>query len=205
MLEFTGERVIPGRMSDSRDLQAHYARYLFAMHPWALRKNVLDAACGVGFGSELLATVANKVIGVDISQEAIEYARRYHRPRVTENCQFLIGDVTKIGSNWPTLHNWADLVVSFETIEHLTEPDAFLEQVYLMLRPGGTLLVSAPENSGSKFHVRDYTLGDLADLVSVRFRVDVSYVQDLGFETHIAKGVAAVSEHPTWILRAVKP
>src|ERR1700731_1170167 len=72
-VEFTGERVIPGQVND--DLWSeHVARYAFARR-YADGKRVLDAGCGTGYGSAELAQSAAAVTGVDISADAIEYAR----------------------------------------------------------------------------------------------------------------------------------
>src|SRR5215831_13097507 len=73
LAEFTGERLIPGEV-DIDLLNEHMARYTFAMR-LARGKRVLDAGCGAGYGSAVLAEVAEHVTGVDIAADAIEYAR----------------------------------------------------------------------------------------------------------------------------------
>ena len=73
MVEFTGERVIPGQVND--DLWSeHVARYAFASR-FADGKRVLDAGCGAGYGSAELAQSALQVTGLDIAHDAVEYAR----------------------------------------------------------------------------------------------------------------------------------
>src|SRR6202453_1161289 len=73
LVEFTGERVIPGQVND--DLWSeHVARYAFARR-YAQGKRVLDAGCGTGYGSAELAQAANEVMGVDVAANAIEYAK----------------------------------------------------------------------------------------------------------------------------------
>src|SRR5580698_5397181 len=72
LVEFTGERVIPGHVND--DLWSeHVARYAFARR-YVDKQRVLDAGCGTGYGSAELAQSATDVVGVDIAAGAIEYA-----------------------------------------------------------------------------------------------------------------------------------
>ena len=74
MAEFTGERLIPGEV-DVDLLNEHMARYAFAAR-LARGKRVLDAGCGAGYGSAELAQTATSVVGVDVAEEAVEFARR---------------------------------------------------------------------------------------------------------------------------------
>src|SRR5262249_57123529 len=81
LAEFTGERVIPGQV-DIDLLNEHIARYAFAAR-LARGKRVLDAGCGAGYGSAELARWAQSVTGVDVSCEAIDFAREnYPLPNV---------------------------------------------------------------------------------------------------------------------------
>src|SRR5262245_17487123 len=107
-LEWTGERYLP-EIGGNIQLE-HMHRYLLARE-LALDRRVLDIACGEGFGSDLLASVAAQVVGVDISLEVIQHAnRQYRRP----NLEFSVGTCAAI----PLTDHSVDLVVSFETIEH---------------------------------------------------------------------------------------
>src|SRR5881398_401803 len=82
LAEFTGERLIPGEV-DVDLLNEHMARYHFAVR-LARAKRVLDAGCGAGYGSAELADVAERVTGIDIAAEAMEYARaHYARPNLS--------------------------------------------------------------------------------------------------------------------------
>ena len=110
---FTGERFLPGCTGEIA--YEHWHRYAFARQ-FVKDKRVLDAACGEGYGSAVLGTVAASVVGVDIDKDAVaEAGRRYGRPPevsfVEESCTALsLPDAS------------FDVVVSFETIEHV--PDA---------------------------------------------------------------------------------
>ena len=72
-MEFTGERLVPGKVDLELETE-HMNRYIFAKS-LVNDKNVLDAACGTGYGSAILAERAQKVFGIDISKEAILYAK----------------------------------------------------------------------------------------------------------------------------------
>lgn len=116
-------------------------------------KMVLDAACGCGYGSALLADAGARVVGVDKSQEAIDFARAaWARPRL----QFYQADL--MYSELPRV----DVAVSFETVEHLKRPKLFLRE--LSLRGVRRLFVSVPNEDvfpyspeANRFHFRHYT------------------------------------------------
>ena len=102
-------------------LAEHLARYNFAL-PYCKNKSVLDAACGSGYGSKKIAVEgeALSVVGVDVDPEAVQYAR-------DEYC--VNAEVYDLESEFPK-GNY-EVIVSFETIEHLENPDFFLSQVAL--------------------------------------------------------------------------
>jgi SAM-dependent methyltransferase len=135
LVEFTGERVIPGQVND--DLWSeHVARYAFARR-YADGKRVLDAGCGTGYGSAELAQSAAAVTGVDISADAIEYASAsYPLPGLS----FLESSCISV----PLPPESFDFVVAFEVIEHLTEYRAFLDECARVLTREGLLIVSSP-------------------------------------------------------------
>lgn len=138
MVEFTGERVVPGQVNV--DLWSeHLARYAFARR-YADGKRVLDAGCGTGYGSGELALAASSVIGIDFSMDAIAFARlHYPLPRVT----FLAGSCTSL----PFPSASFDLAVAFEVIEHLENYRAFIQESARILAPGGLFIVSSPNKS----------------------------------------------------------
>ena len=135
-LAFTGERYhpeVPREMA-----YEHWHRYAFAME-LARGRRVLDAACGEGYGSALLVRTASSVLGVDLSAEAIAHASsRYVHPRLRfEQADVLALDAVPDAS--------VDLVVSFETLEHLAEHDALLACFSRVLTPDGLLVISTPD------------------------------------------------------------
>jgi 2-polyprenyl-3-methyl-5-hydroxy-6-metoxy-1,4-benzoquinol methylase len=99
-------------------LSLHQIRYEFAK-PCCVSKNVLDVACGMGYGAYLLAEAARQVTGIDFDQATIEYAHRYYK---RSNLAYLVGDAMAL----PFPKASYDTVVSFETLEHLSDIPLFL-------------------------------------------------------------------------------
>jgi SAM-dependent methyltransferase len=129
------ERIVPDATSPGI-VALHLKRYQFAA-PWCRDAEVLDAGCGVGYGSAFLGEVARRVVGVDRDASAIAYAReRYARP----NVEFLVGDVLRLAFTDASF----DAVCSFETIEHVDDVDALLGETARVLRPGGVFVASTP-------------------------------------------------------------
>ncbi len=135
MIEFTGERVVPGQV-DPDLWNEHFSRYAFAARLTA-GKRVLDAGCGTGYGSAVLAKRALSVTGVDVAPEAVAYAREHYG---AQNAQFLEGSCSAM----PVADSSFDLVVAFEVIEHLEDWQGFLRETRRVLAPGGALVVSTP-------------------------------------------------------------
>ena len=129
------ERIVPDETSPGI-VALHLKRYEFAA-PFCRGGEVLDAGCGVGYGSAFLGEVARRVVGVDRDESAIAYGReRYGRP----NVEFRVGDVLRLDAGDAEF----DAVCSFETIEHVDDAGAFVAETARVLRPGGVLVVSTP-------------------------------------------------------------
>jgi SAM-dependent methyltransferase len=138
LVEFTGERVIPGQVND--DLWSeHVARYAFASR-FAEGKRVLDAGCGAGYGSAELAQTALQVTGFDIAPDAVEYA---HATYPLPNLHFTAASCTAT----PFRPNSFELVVAFEVIEHLQDYRAFLKECARVVTPQGLFIVSSPNKN----------------------------------------------------------
>jgi len=133
--EFTGERYLPGVVGEIAYEHCH--RYAFARRFVAGRR-VLDAACGEGYGSALLADVARHVVGVDIDSAVVAGASSRYGGR--GNLEFRAASVTTL----PLADASVDAVVSFETIEHLEAADqpAMLAEFARVLAPDGILILS---------------------------------------------------------------
>jgi len=158
---FDLERLVPDTLSDDpieRDMLAlHVARYRFAAR-FVRGARVLDLACGVGYGSEILSQAgAVSVTGVDISEDSVRYARRrYARPGLAFACAD--GMAFDPGGG-------VDVVVSLETIEHVPDADAFVARLVGFLAPGGVLVGSVPTTLSTD--VNPYHLHDIS---APRFR-----------------------------------
>ncbi|MEY8336980.1 class I SAM-dependent methyltransferase [Lachnospiraceae bacterium 62-35] len=113
----------------------HLQRYGWALG-YVRDKTVIDMACGSGYGSYWMSFAAAEVIGIDVSRHAIEHAEKmYHRP----NCRFFCENIYNIREDII-----ADVIVSFETIEHIDCEEEFFRTVERLLKPEGTLLISTP-------------------------------------------------------------
>jgi SAM-dependent methyltransferase len=135
MMEFTGERVIPGQVDP--DLWAeHVSRYAFAAR-WASGARVLDMACGAGYGTAELAGRARSAVGIDVAPEAVDHARSAYR---LPDLFFMPASVTAV----PFRDGSFDLITAFEVIEHLDNWRALLSEGRRLLRPNGVFLVSTP-------------------------------------------------------------
>jgi ubiquinone/menaquinone biosynthesis C-methylase UbiE len=178
--QFTGERFLPGYSDGSIELQ-HVHRYAFAL-PFVVGRSVLDIACGEGYGCDLIGQVAAQVIGIDIDSGAIEMARkRYSRP----NLQFKEGSTSAI----PMDDSSVDVVVSFETLEHLVDQNAFWSEIRRVLKTGGMLVISSPNRdvyneqrtTENPFHKRELTQEELVSELSRRFAHHQLFSQDIVF------------------------
>ena len=136
-LAFTGERMT-GAIEGQIEFE-HYHRYYMA-RDLCDGRDVLDIASGEGYGAALLAGVATSVIGVDVDHASVAHARANY---LFANLQFLQGDALAV----PLLDACVDVVVSFETIEHVPDQARFIGEVKRVLRPGGIFVVSTPDRA----------------------------------------------------------
>jgi SAM-dependent methyltransferase len=181
-LPFTGERFTPECVREI--WYEHWHRYAFAL-PFARGRRVLDAACGEGYGSALLARAATSVLGLDLSAEAIEHARLRYGGRT--NLRFEVADVTALELPPASF----DLVVSFETLEHVEAQDAMLAGFARALGEDGLLLVSSPDRRTysdltgyrNEFHLRELYRDELEALLGRHFPVVRLYGQKLLFQS----------------------
>lgn len=169
-MEATGERFLPEKMQGEIKSE-HLNRYYFVKNLIDISdKIVLDIASGEGYGSNLLAQSAKYVYGVDISEEAVNFAKVKY---TAENLSFIKGSAFKI----PLEDNSIDVVVSFETIEHHDKHDEMLKEINRVLKMNGILVLSSPNKSEysdktnfqNPYHVKELYTNELVDLVSKYF------------------------------------
>lgn len=179
MAEFTGERVIPGKV-DVDLWNEHISRYLFAARLCRFKK-VIDLGCGSGYGSAELARKAEQVMGVDVSEEAIREAReRYALP----NLQFEVASVDRL----PFADGSFQLGVCFEVIEHLENYRDLLAEARRVLAPGGQLVISTPnlefyaesrkKDGPNPFHVHEFRYNEFREVLSEFFDHQTFFVQN---------------------------
>lgn len=154
----------------------HLNRYAMAKS-FCQNKRVLDAACGAGYGSFLLKKWgAETVVGLDIDEQTIEKANKVFG---SSGIDFQCHTVEKL----PFPDFSFDLIVSFETIEHLDHPEEFLKEIRRVLKPGGVIIISCPNDPyyyredevSNPFHKRKYTWFDFKELVEEYLGNNVDY------------------------------
>jgi len=175
---FTGERFLPSCRGEIA--YEHWHRYAFARR-WVQGKRVLDAACGEGYGTALLASVASSAVGIDVDFATITHARATYGEGM--RVRFMATSCTGL----PLPSASFDVIVSFETIEHLEaeeQPD-MLSEFARVLAPEGILIISSPNRRlysdargyANSYHLQELYREDLAKLLGRRFPAQRWYHQ----------------------------
>jgi ubiquinone/menaquinone biosynthesis C-methylase UbiE len=197
-LPFTGERFTPECVREI--WYEHWHRYAFA-RAVAGGKRVLDAACGEGYGSALLAEGAAEVVGVDIDAASIEHARTRYGSK--QNLRFEHADATKL----PFPDRSFDLIVSFETLEHLADQEGLLAGFARVLADDGVLIISSPDKltysdlAGfrNEFHVRELYRDELLDLLRTHFPQVALFGQRLMFHSMLWELGVPSDRSESWV------
>jgi SAM-dependent methyltransferase len=165
------ERYLP-QMTGAHISYEHWHRYLFAARLVA-GKAVLDVACGEGYGSRLLAETAASVVGVDVDPAAVRDAAASYP---AWNLTFLCGPAELIPVEGEHVF---DVIVSFETLEHLTADGQarFAAEIKRLLKPDGLLLISTPnrpvytDRSGhhNPYHLHEFDRQEFVDYLRGHF------------------------------------
>jgi len=202
-LSFTGERFLPECAGEI--VYEHWHRYAAASRLAAGRR-VLDLASGEGYGTALLARKAAFALGVDIAPEAVAHAQsRYARAGA---CAFALGSCAQV----PAASASFDLIVSFETIEHVdaAAQQAMLAEFARLLAPGGMVLLSSPNKAvysdaksfRNEFHVRELYREELAQLLQSHFPAQRWLGQKIQSFSAIWPEQRAAAEYEAWELAA---
>jgi SAM-dependent methyltransferase len=169
-LILTGERTLPGIPEENYWFQRHVVAYRFAAERVA-GMEVLDAGCGEGYGSSILAARAEKVLGIDLERDVIDHAAERY-----PNVRFQAGDLATLAFPDGSF----DAVVSFQVIEHLQSPRGFATECARILRPGGVLVLStpnrltfSPEGIRNPFHTVEFAPAELRGVLEDRFNVQL--------------------------------
>lgn len=169
-MEYTGERFIPG-IEDYQTVSAHLHRYM-SVRSFVEGLVVADIASGEGYGSSILAEGAKYVYGIDIDEEAILYAQQKYQQN---NLEFRQGSIDKI----PISAHSIDVVISFETIEHVGEyiQIDFMKEIKRILKPDGVLIISTPNKKNcsdrdggiNTFHVKEFYFDEFKSFLQHHF------------------------------------
>jgi SAM-dependent methyltransferase len=164
-LPLTGERTIPGLAEENYWFRRHEVVYE-RLAPRCAGRDVLEAGCGEGYGADLIAGVARRVIGLDYDESAVAHVRARY-PRV----EMMHGNLAEL----PLPDGAVDIVVNFQVIEHLWDQAQFVAECFRVLRPGGALLMSTPnritfspgrDTPINPFHTRELNAAELTELLT---------------------------------------
>lgn len=171
-MNFTGERFIPTTEDDTEITIEHFQRYN-AIKKLVKGKTVLDAACGEGYGTYLLSEYTAQIYGVDIDEETVKEARKKY---IGSNIEYLNASIEKL----PFEDHSFDIVVSFETIEHVDEDiqKRFLSEIKRILKNDGLLIMSTPNkaiysdefNFNNEFHIKEFYYDEFVDFIQKKFK-----------------------------------
>lgn len=168
--EYSGERFVPG-IEDKNLAIEHTQRYM-SVSRLVSGKKVLDIACGEGYGSAILADYAFEVIGIDIDEGTIKRADEKYKK---DNLRYKIGNIVDI----PEENNSIDVIVSFETIEHVSpkQQEQFLAECRRVLKKDGILIISTPNkevysdryNYFNEYHIHEFYHDEFINFIRQQF------------------------------------
>lgn len=175
--KFGGERLESKSNLSKNNLLEHLVRY--NLLPGDMSQSVLDIGCGAGHGSNMLSKKYKKVYGVDISEEAIQYAKKNW---AADNIEFVVGSAMDI----PFPDNSFDTISAFEVFEHLDDWRKFLSEIKRVLKPRGVVYISTPNKTlyspGTKkpinpHHVFEMTIPEFRAALKEFFTIEEFYGQ----------------------------
>jgi SAM-dependent methyltransferase len=164
-LPLTGERTVPGVPEENYWFRRHEAAYEFAA-PLVAGRTVLEVGCGEGYGTELLARTAQRVLGIDYDALTTAHARATYRTP-----WFARANLAAL----PVPSGSVDVVATLQVIEHVWNHGEFVRECLRVLRPGGLFLVTTPNRLTfspgrdapiNPFHTKEFTASELAGLVA---------------------------------------
>ncbi|HXF44975.1 MAG TPA: class I SAM-dependent methyltransferase [Burkholderiaceae bacterium] len=161
---------------------AHLVRYALAAQWVRPGDTVLDCACGLGYGTALLAAQSRgkRFIGVDVDAESVAYAAAHFGHRY--GAEFHVADGTHL-EFLPAAS--VDFIVSFETIEHVPDYERLLAEFSRVLKPDGRIMASVPnlwvDETGrdpNPHHHHAFDWSRLAAAFQGRFLIEKRYRQE---------------------------
>lgn len=193
-----GDKGVPGERDDMfnpqmvniGDRYRHLQRYRYAAKKIGNNRKVLDLGCGTGYGTKILSNERNEVYGIDISQKAVDYAKKtYFGPRYT----------CSSAERLPFKDNDFDVITAFEVIEHIENPEKALAEIYRVLKNDGSLFISTPnlrhlgnmlghfllgrpypKHSKNIYHLKEFYYDEFVNfLKNAGFKIVFQYGQEL--------------------------
>ncbi len=163
--------------NDRLKIEPSISRYKFVLK-YVKDKSIIDIGCGARMGPYILSEAASNVVGIDNSEEAIQFCKRKWPRR---NISYLTADATKI----PFEDNKFDIAVSFEVIEHIEDYVTYLKEVKRILRPDGIFILSTPnrpvaspsDKLSNVDHFREFDSEELRNILKKHFNEIVFYGQ----------------------------
>jgi SAM-dependent methyltransferase len=164
-LPLTGERTVPGVPAENYWFRRHEVAYQFAV-PFVAGRSVLEVGCGEGYGTALLASAADRILGVDYDAPTVAHARATY-PRAS----FVRANLAAL----PVASRAVDVVATLQVVEHVWNHPEFVRECLRVLRPGGQLLVTTPNRLTfspgldapvNPFHTHEFTATELVDLLT---------------------------------------
>ena len=174
-LPLTGERTVPGLAVENYWFRRHEVLYQWCAAMCAGR-DVLEAGCGEGYGADLIAVDARRVLALDYDARTVAHVRARY-PRV----EVVAANLAAL----PLADSSMDVVINFQVIEHLWDQPQFVAECARVLRPGGRLLMSTPnritftpgsDTPVNPFHTRELNAAELGELLTGGgFRINGMY------------------------------
>ncbi|HEX8207446.1 MAG TPA: class I SAM-dependent methyltransferase [Solirubrobacteraceae bacterium] len=185
------ERFVPAQTRGQLVEAEHLVRYWWAAR-LARGRRVLDAGCGTAYGTRMLADAgAAHVTGVDRAASVLESVQA----GLPDNAELVTGDLRAL----PFADRSFDLVVCFEVIEHLEDPDAALRELERVVAADGVVVVSSPNRDvyepGNPHHPHEYTPAELRQALQRYFaHVELRRQANLVASSVMPDDVAATDE-----------
>lgn len=167
------ERIDYTKFADQLDVYLHITRYRLATQAMQ-GSHILDVGCGYGYGTKQMAAAHpdKQFVAIDIDAQVISYAKAHN---ALPNITYMVMSATAL--DLPD--NTFSTVISVENIEHIDDVQTYAHELARVLIPGGSLFLTTPNDDRlphrvqricnatiiyNKFHVKEYTLGQLNQL-----------------------------------------
>lgn len=197
---YNQNKIVDGKILNSGERQVsqtldgircdHLGRYKFANNFILDNDNILDLACGIGYGSFIMSQNKNiNITSIDISQDAIDYANKYYK---NDKINFVCSDCFKADLKNKSFNK----IISFETIEHIEEDIKLLNLYHNILKDDGLLILSTPNEllmpfskNNFQFHIKHYKPNELEILLNkCGFVINGIYSQKTNKDEQLIKG-----------------